>query len=125
MLMYQALDTLFTCLPHVSCCRKVSLCWVSLMKEGHVRLKWKPVSISPLNKKENMVSEHFNSMTTCVLQNDEHSPAVYGTCFAYSLMSVMGSRVHILCFIVREITLLYNVQFSLMYHLENVYCSWI
>jgi hypothetical protein len=102
----------------------VSLYWVSPMKEGHIRLKWKPVSISPLNEK-NMVSEHFESMTTCMLQNDEHSPTLYGTCFAYSLMSVMESRVHVLCFAVSEITLLYNIQFSLMYHLGNVYCSWI
>jgi hypothetical protein len=96
------------------------------MKEGHIKLKWEPVSISPMNrKKKNMVSEHFNSMTTCVLQNDEHSPTVYGTSFVYSLMSVMGSRIYALCFAVSEVTLLYNIQFSLMYHLENVYCSWI
>lgn len=95
------------------------------MKEGHIRLKWKSVSISSMNMKKNMVSKHFDSTTTCVLKNDEQSPAVYGTCFAYSSISVMGSRIHVLCFAVSEVTLLYNIQFSLMYRLENVYCSWI
>jgi hypothetical protein len=80
------------------------------------------VIIDRLKRKNSMVSKHFDTVTKCVLQNDERSPAVYGTSFIHSVMSVMGLKVHLLCLAVSKITLLYNVRFSLMYHLENEHC---